>query len=462
MAKKTYVLDTSACLSDADCVYSYANNDIVIPIKVLEEIDNHKKRQDGVGVNARTIIRTFDELRAKGKLHQGVRLGKGKGILRVRGTSAVGEEALTPDLDPTVADHIIVATALSENSENGNRKTIVVSRDINMRVICDSLGLLSEDYTENQIIKNDSDLYTGFTEILVDDQTIDHFYNDENIVLDREEHPGLQPNQFIMLVSSSNEKKTALCRFLDYKIGLFHVVEFRAGLWGVKAKNKEQSFALDLLMDPEVQVVSLVGKAGSGKTLLAIAAGLEQVMPNHPVDRLTNKLGLPSKKKAMADPALYKKLVVSRPVMPMGKDIGFLPGSMEDKMAPWLAPIQDNLKFLTGDDQTTLDEYMERGIIEMEALTYIRGRSIANAYIVIDEAQNLTAHEIKTILTRVGEGTKIVLTGDIEQIDNVYINETSSGLVHAVEKFKGLDLSGHVTLRKGERSKVATMAAKYL
>ena len=146
----------------------------------------------------------------------------------------------------------------------------------------------------------------------------------------------------------------------------------------------------------------------------------------------------------------------------MGKDIGFLPGSMEDKMAPWLAPIQDNLKFLTGDDQTTLDDYMERGLIEMEALTYIRGRSIANAYIVIDEAQNLTAHEIKTILTRVGEGTKIVLTGDIEQIDNIYINETSSGLVHAVEKFKELDLSGHVTLRKGERSKVATMAAKYL
>jgi PhoH-like ATPase len=297
---------------------------------------------------------------------------------------------------------------------------------------------------------------------LVDDQTIEHFYNDESIVLDQEEYPGLQPNQFVMLVSSSNEKKTALSRFTDYRTGLFHVVDYKTGLWGVKAKNKEQAFALDLLMDPEIQVISLVGKAGSGKTLLAIAAGLEQVMPNHPVDRLSNKLGVPSKKYSSTEGALYKKLVVSRPVMPMGKDIGFLPGSMEDKMAPWLAPIQDNLKFLTGDDQTTLDEYMERGIIEMEALTYIRGRSIANAYIVIDEAQNLTAHEIKTILTRVGEGTKIVLTGDIEQIDNVYINETSSGLVHAVEKFKGLDLSGHITLRKGERSKVATMAAKYL
>ncbi len=458
MAKKTYVLDTSACLSDANCIYSYSNNDIIIPLKVLEEIDKHKKRQDGVGSNARTIIRTFDELRAKGNLQQGVRIGKGKGILKVRSANI----QCPPDLDPNISDHIIIATALAENQENGNRKTIVVSRDINMRVICDSLGLVSEDYTENQIIKKDSDLYTGFTEILVDDQTIDHFYDDEIIIIDEEEHPGLHPNQFIMLVSSSNDKKTALCRFLNYRSSLLRVCEFKTGLWGVKAKNKEQAFALDLLMDPDIQVISLVGKAGSGKTLLAIAAGLEQVMPNYPVDRLSNKLGSSSKKHSTAESSLYKKLVVSRPVMPMGKDIGYLPGSMQDKMAPWLAPIQDNLKFLTGDDQTTLDEYLDRGIIEMEALTYIRGRSIANAYIVIDEAQNLTAHEIKTILTRVGEGTKIVLTGDIEQIDNIYINETSSGLVHAVEKFKALDLSGHVTLRKGERSKVATMAAKYL
>ena len=458
MAKKTYVLDTSVCLSDANCVYSYSNNDIVIPLKVLEEIDNHKKGQDGVGVNARMIIRTFDELRSKGSLQQGVRLGKGRGILRVRSANL----ELPPDLDPAVADHIIISTALAENLENGNRKTIVVSRDINMRVICDSLGLMSEDYTENQIIKKDSDLYTGFTEMLVDDQTIDHFYDDEIILIDEEEHPRLYPNQFIMLVSSSNDKKTALSRFIDYKTGLLKVTDFKAGLWGVKAKNKEQAFALDLLMDPEVQVISLVGKAGSGKTLLAIAAGLEQVLPNYTVDKITSKLGVPSKKYAGLPEGLYKKLVVSRPVMPMGKDIGYLPGSMQDKMAPWLAPIQDNLKFLTGDDQTTLDDYIDRGLIEMEALTYIRGRSIANAYIVIDEAQNLTAHEIKTILTRVGEGTKIVLTGDIEQIDNIYINETSSGLVHAVEKFKELDLSGHVTLRKGERSRVATMAAKYL
>ena len=451
MAKKTYVLDTSACLTDADCINNFANNDIVIPLKVLEEIDKHKKRQDSVGVNARRIIRSFDELRAKGSLQKGVRLGKGKGILKVVSHDLA---ALPNDLDKTVPDHEIISTAIAEDQANGNRKTIVVSRDINMRVICDAIGLLSEDYRENEVIKKESELYTGFRSCLVDDQTVDFFYAEEEVYLDPEEHKGICPNEFVMLVSSSNEKKTALCRFMNYHSPLESVQAYKDGLWGVKSRNKEQMFALDLLMDPNVEVVSLIGKAGSGKTLLAIAAGLEQVVSNM---NIKNKL---NDETYCRTP--YKKLVVSRPVMPMGKEIGFLPGTMQEKMAPWLAPVQDNLKFLTGDDQTTLDDYMQRGIIEIEALTYIRGRSIANAYIVIDEAQNLTAHEVKTILTRVGEGTKIVLTGDIEQIDNVYVNEMSSGLTHAVEKMKNHEITGHITLKKGERSRVATLAAKIL
>jgi PhoH-like ATPase len=247
-----------------------------------------------------------------------------------------------------------------------------------------------------------------------------------------------------MLVSSANEKKTALARFFDYSKPLRRINgEFKKGVWGVRPRNKEQNFCLDLLMDPDVKVVTLVGKAGSGKTLLAIAAGLAQVVED---GSLTN----------------YKRLIVSRPIQPLGKDIGYLPGTMEEKMTPWLAPIQDNLRYLMGNDKETLAMYVSQGTIEIEALTYIRGRSISNAFIIIDEAQNLTAHELKTIITRVGENTKVVLTGDIDQIDNVYVDETSNGLAYAVEKFKFHDISGHVTLIKGERSKVATLAAKIL
>jgi PhoH-like ATPase len=211
--------------------------------------------------------------------------------------------------------------------------------------------------------------------------------------------------------------------------------------WGIKPRNKEQTFAYELLFDESIPLVTLIGRAGSGKTLMAIAAGLEQT------------LGMGENK--------YKKLVVSRPVQPLGKDIGFLPGSMEEKMMPWLMPLQDNMEYILG-DKTMFKVYLEKGQVEIEALTYIRGRSISNAFIIIDEAQNLTAHEVKTIITRVGENTKIVLTGDIEQIDNVYTNETSNGLTYAIEKFKGSVLSGHITFTKGERSKIATLASKIL
>jgi PhoH-like ATPase len=247
-----------------------------------------------------------------------------------------------------------------------------------------------------------------------------------------------------MLVSNINEKKTALARFYNHAMPLKRINgEYKKGIWGIKPRNKEQNFALDLLMDPKVSIITLVGKAGSGKTLLAIAAGLAQVVESD-------------------QEAPYRRLVVSRPIQPMGKDIGYLPGTLEEKMAPWLAPIQDNLQYLMGNDKETLKMYTDNGTIEIEALTYIRGRSIANAFMIIDEAQNLTAHELKTILTRVGENTKIVLTGDVEQIDNVYVDETSNGLTYAVEKLKNHELSGHVVLIKGERSKVATLAAKIL
>ena len=446
MAKKNYVIDTSVYLTDAEAVFKLENNDIFVPLKVLEEVDKHKKRQDSVGINARKFIRILDELRTKGSLQKGVRIDKGKGILKVQTYQDVEETTLPPDLDRKTPDHIIIATALTIK-KNSNRKTIIISRDINMRVIADSLGLLSEDYTTEKVVTSSDELYSGFCTHLVDEQIIDRFYEDEKILIPEDEvEQEWYPNQYLLLVSNSNEKKTCIARFKTHHEPIQKVINSSIPDWKISSRNKEQAFAIDLLMDPDIKVVSLVGRAGSGKTLCAVAAGLQQTV------------GMPRK----GSTNLYDRLIVSRPVQPLGKDIGFLPGTMEEKMLPWLMPIQDNLQFLLGGDKRALQMYIEKGKIEIEALTYIRGRSIANAFIIIDEAQNLTAHEIKTIMTRVGENTKIVLTGDVEQIDNVYVNETSNGLAHAVEKFKQFHLSGHVTFRKGERSEVATLASKVL
>jgi len=441
MTKKLYVLDTSVYLTDYRAIFSYGNNDIVIPLIVLEELDNCKKRPNGVGVNARSTIRILDDLREKGNFQKGIRIRKGAGLVF---TKAPDLNELPTGYSHSVPDHQIIASALTVKKEFPTRKVVVVSNDINLRIKCDAIGLNAQDYKTEKVIKSRTELYSGFTKVLVDDQIIDRFYNGEKIFLSHldEEKPELYPNQFVMLVSSSNEKKTAITRFIDPLISFKKIPERKEeDGWGIGPKNKEQNFALDLLLDPNIPIVSLIGKAGSGKTLCALAAGLQQVMGKD---------------------AAYNRMIVSRPIMPMGKDLGYLPGTMEEKMAPWLAPIQDNLRFLFGDDNLMLHDYMQKKIIEMEALTYIRGRSIQKAYIIIDECQNLTQHEIKTILTRVGHDSKIVLTGDIEQIDNVNIDETSNGLTYAIEKLKPYDITGHITFLKGERSKVATLTSKVL
>jgi len=436
--KKTYVLDTSVYLTNADCIYAFKNHDIHVPLKVFEEIDKHKKRQDAVGAQARKIIRIWDELRSRGSIDKGVRIRKGLGIIKSISAAGITPADLPVDLDTTIPDHLIIATALKAQRES-TRKVVLVSRDINMRVIADAVGLTSEDFQNNQIVDTSENIFTGYDTVLVDDQTIDQFYERKDVYL---EHPALHANQYVMLVSNANEKKSALARYFNAATPLRQLLTSKQKVWGIKPRNKEQQFLMDALMDPKIQVVTAIGKAGSGKTICAIAAGLEQTIDE-------------SKQE-------YTRVIVSRPVQPLGKDIGFLPGTMEEKMSPWLMPIQDNLQFLMGNDKITLDIYMQKGTIEIEALTYIRGRSISNAFIIIDEAQNLTTHELKTIITRVGEGTKIVLTGDVEQIDNVYIDATSNGLTHAVEKFKKFELASHVTLMKGERSKVATFAAQNL
>ena len=444
MAKKWFVIDTSVYLSDSECLTRFDNNDIIVPLKVLEEIDKHKKRQDSVGFHARQIIKVFDCLRKKGDFKKGIRIDKGKGLVKFVGLDEIDYNALPKDLDPTNADHIILATAMTVKSQNSRRKVILVSRDINLRVIAQGIGLEAEEYENIKVVTAKDKIYTGFEEIVMDDEIIDRFYEDKPVFLDKEDYPNLYPNQFIMLVSSSNPKKTCLGRFWSYGTKIQKITNYTNGLrWGVSPRNKEQSFAYDLLFNDDVNFVSLIGRAGSGKTLLAIAAGLEQTVGN--------------------GKAKYKKIVISRPVQPLGKDIGFLPGTMEEKMLPWLKPIADNIDNITSEEEGNLMEYyLDQGKLEIEALTYIRGRSISNAFMIIDEAQNLTAHEVKTILTRVGDNTKIILTGDIEQIDNIYTNETSNGLTYAVEKFKHEKISGHVTFKKGERSKLATIASQIL
>ena len=435
--KKTYVLDTNVLLTNAKSIFSFNNNDVIIPLKVLEEIDKHKKRQDGVGLNARGSIRILDELREKGNLHKGIRLEKGKGILSVK---MYDPDLMPLGLDETNADNQIVATAITEKRDNPKRKVIVMSRDINMRIKCDALNIPAEDYIEDQVVSDIQELYDGFKTHLVDDPIIDRFYAGEDITAE-DIDGNFNPNQYVMLLSNSNPKHTALTKFVDRNVPLQKIDEYKnKGIWGLRARNKEQTFALDMLMNEDVPIVSMIGAAGCGKTILALAAGLDQVL----------------------DQNKYKKLVVSRPVQPIGRDIGYLPGTLEEKMGPWLMPVQDNLEFLMGDKKDTMALLMEQGVIEIEALTYIRGRSISNAYVIIDEAQNLTVHELKTIVTRIGENSKIILTGDIEQIDNTYLDATSNGLSYAIEKFKEHEIAGHITLKKGERSKVATLASKIL
>lgn len=434
--KKIYVLDTSVLLSDPDSLTNFSNNDIVIPFKVLEELDNQKKRQDVVGSSARRISRILDELREKGSLLEGVKYYDSK----IKICQVKNEKTFK------VADDEIIEVAKevleTEKNSGSKRKVIVVSRDINMRIKCDALGILCENYLKEQLVDKADQIYTGFSKILIDDEIIDRFYANDSIFLaEKMDVSKFSPNQFLILVSDKNEKKSAIARFYNKEEKLGKVTDFTKGnKLAISPRNKEQTFALNLLMDQNLSLVSLIGIAGGGKSLLSLAAGLAQIE-----DKISP----------------YKRLVIARPIQPMGKDLGFLPGNVQEKLSPWMKPIYDNLEFLTkGKEMLSL--YMEKGNIEIEALTYIRGRTINDAFIILDEAQNLNPHELKTVITRVGENSKIVLTGDIEQIDNPYLNEVTNGLTYVVEKFRNEEISGHVTMMKGERSRIATLATKLL
>lgn len=438
---KKFILDTNVLLHDPQAYLKFQDNDVYIPITVIEEIDTFKKDLNEIGRNARQVSRMLDKLRTNGRLTDGIALENG-GTLTVVLLSRDQVENLPPELQIDRADNKILSVALGLKKEF-DCQIIFVTKDTNLRIKADALGLVAQDY-ENDKVSID-ELYTGTCERIVAANVVDYFYGQG--FLDEDEETTLLPNQCITLVDEGNLSHTALARYDAVMKRLQPLVKIpKEGIWGLQARNREQQFALDLLLDPAVQVVTLVGKAGTGKTLLAIAAGLQK----------------------SADDRKYSRLLVSRPVFPMGRDLGFLPGDVEEKLAPWMQPIFDNVELLLGavEERGTRKrgyrELVDMGILEIEPLTYIRGRSIPNQYMIVDEAQNLTPHEIKTIITRAGEGTKIVLTGDPYQIDNPYVDASSNGLTYTVEKFKGQSISGHVTLSHGERSGLAELAANLL
>jgi len=435
--KKYFVLDTNVLLHNAAAINSFADNYVVLPMTVIEELDRFKSHSDELGRNARAVVRQLDALRAKGKLGEGVEMENG-GIMKI---SMEEVDASAPLLDMAVPDNRILSVAHKLHKEG--KVVIFVSKDINARLKADALGLGVQDFEKQKI--NFDELYTGHRKEVVPRTVIDEFYSDKELT---SEGFNLLPNEFVLLVDETDEKHTALVK-ANTQGKMVPLNPESDIVWHLHPHSKEQRMALELLMDPAVELVTLVGQAGTGKTLLAIAAALESVV----------SLGR------------YDRVLVSRPIIPMGKDIGYLPGGKEEKLINWMQPIFDNLTFLLSHGREKeeeksikkkIDKLIQENILELEALTYIRGRSIPRQYVIIDEAQNLTPHEVKTIISRAGEGTKMILTGDPYQIDNPYLDSSSNGLTYSVERLKGQAMHGHVTLRKSERSGLAAVAAEYL
>ena len=447
------ILDTNILLLDPNAYLKFPNKHIIIPLIVIEELDSFKREMTSIGKAAREIIRAIDLLRTKGKLTEGVKL-ENSSILQVFILENL--EELPEGLDRVIKDNYLLSTGIKLKKVY-NKKVTIITKDADLRIKADVLGIHAEDYNTNHSDTIEK-LYTGERIIQTTEEWIDKFYHNEELIWNVEK-PNfaldyIEPivvNEYITLKS---ERKSALAR--AHKSGrLIHIKEKK--ILNITPKNREQRFTIDALLDPEIQLVTIAGRAGTGKTLLALAAGLYQVLENQ----------------------LYKKLLVARPIIPMGRDIGFLPGELEEKIKPWMQPIYDNLEFLLENDEneeiyqkekidkkrdihTTLDYLKQIGILDVEPLTYIRGRSIPRQFIIIDEAQNLSPHEAKTIITRAGIGTKIVLTGDYYQIDHPYLNLYTNGISYTFNKMMGQPIFAHVTLEKGERSELAELASKLM
>ncbi len=437
---KTFILDTNVLLLDPLAINKFGSaNKVFIPLTVIEELDRFKKDQNENGRNARYFSRLIDGFRSEGSLFKGVALENG-GTLQIsvskeyKGTAGSG---LKLDLN----DNIILASAL--NLKEAGENVTLITKDINLRIKSDAVNIHAEDYETTDVTVDE--LYSGQRQVPFDLEKIEEFEKERFLKIEPGDINSIYPNEYLILVDKNNPFKKALGRYHAKKGGIVPLIKPKEGVWGIHPKNIEQQFALDALLNNEINLVSLVGKAGTGKTLLAIAAGLECAITKQN----------------------YSRVLVSRPIVPMGRDLGFLPGDINEKLGPWMQPIFDNIDFLFGNqrarnEMTTWDELINQGLLHVEPLTYIRGRSLPQQFMIVDESQNLTPHEIKTIITRAGEGTKIVLTGDSEQIDNPYLDSLNNGLVYTIDKLKGEDIVAHVKLSVGERSPLSEIASKLL
>ncbi|MCY7675123.1 PhoH family protein [Bacillus safensis] len=438
---KIYVLDTNVLLQDPNSIFSFEDNEVVIPAVVLEEVDSKKRYMDEVGQNARRVSRLIDGLRSKGKLHEKITL-ESKGTLRIELNHRSFHELQEIFIEKTNDNRILAVAknlSLEEETKPNGRPVILVSKDVLVRVKADAIGLQAEDFLSDRVLQNE-DIDNGYHELYIPTEQLNTFYKQSQLLVKEVTSAPLNPHQFVIM--KGNEGGSAL-GMLDQKAeNVKRLIYDQEHVWGIRPKNVQQTMALELLLRRDIPLVTLIGKAGTGKTLLALAAGLMQ----------TEDLGM------------FKKLIVARSIVPVGKDLGYLPGEKEEKLRPWMQPIFDNLEFLFNTKKPgELDAILAGiGSIQVEALTYIRGRSIPDQFIIIDEAQNLTKHEVKTLLTRVGEGSKIVLMGDPEQIDHPYLDSLNNGLTYVIERFKGQQISGHVKLVKGERSGLAQLAADLL
>lgn len=470
---KHFVLDTNVLLHNPNALFVFKDNHVVIPFAVIEELDKLKKLDTDIGRNARECIRHLDRLRARGRLIDGVRWGEaapGVGMAASVGANGktgtiridVGDHARPGPLAEDTPDNRIIAVAWDLHREGAH--AVFVSKDLSARIKSDALGVRTEDF-ENQKVDAER-LNTGYIELVVGGELIDELYRERMLPLarldraltTRDPETGepyrrtVEANQFIILRDDDDSNHTGLARRLADTDHAIPITGPRKPVFGVMARNAQQTMALDLLLDDEIKLVTLLGSAGTGKTLLALAAGMTKVFNEE----------------------RYDKLLVARPIMPMGRDIGYLPGDKDEKLTAWMQPIFDNLNYLLstrGSHMQNAESHtpeqraaklLADGRLVLEPLTYIRGRSIPHQFMVVDEAQNLTPHEVRTIASRVGEGTKLVLTGDIGQIDNPYLDSSSNGLSYTVEKMKGLGMVGHVTLARSERSELASIAASRL